>query len=106
MMNKKTIKEFLKPTWKNILLLVIFVILSTFITYHGTDCLAMGGGCSHIHGFPCAIDSIYYSAIGPHGPYQPPRTSYTPISIIPNIIFWYLISCIIIFACAKFRKIK
>ena len=93
MINKKTIKEFLKLSWVKILLLIVFVIFFASVNYHGVNCYyAWGGGCDHIRGFPFAIHSVHYPAstnlLGPL-----PVVSHTPIFMLPNIIFWYLISC-------------
>ena len=51
MVNKKTIKEFLKPSWKKVLLAIFFVIISLFYAstiperYYGCDKDRYGGNC-------------------------------------------------------------
>ena len=102
--NIRRMQKLLKPNWRKIILLAIFVILSSFITHHGMDCMTFGGGCTHINGFPFSLYSIHYSTAMPYP--QSPTISYNPLFIILNIIFWYLISSVIISTYDKLRKTK
>ncbi len=65
------------------------------------NCMSFGGGCDHIRGFPFAIYSTHYPTAMPYP--RPTTTSYNPSFIILDIIFWYLISCLIIFSYSKFK---
>ncbi len=97
-----TLKQFLKPDWRKILIFVILLIISTFIGYNEANCMSFGGGCTHSYGFPFTIYSIHQSAYMPSP--LPKTTHFNPTFIIPNIIIWYLLSCLIIWIYDKFRK--
>ena len=111
MMSKETIKQFLKPDWRKILLFTLFALSSLFI-----GGLACGGGdigivCNFWVGFPMPIfdcpvelfeDQLITFAIFSGDCHI--------LSVLPlivflfiDIIFWYALSCLIIFAYDKFR---
>ena len=96
-----TWKEFLKPNWKKILLIIsLFAISSYFLgnIFQLTDILA--------YGFPLAFYTISTMPCPPgvQYPCHIPTISY--FALIINIVFWYLIACGIIFGYEKKRSKK
>lgn len=99
MMNKETINEFLKPDWRKILIVLIFMGLSYFFK---VDCLQPGmlGACE-VYGFPMPYlgmesgDFVYV-----------PQYSILWLGLIIDFVFWYLISSAIIFTYDKFKTKK
>ena len=98
-----TLKQFLKPDWRKIVVLIILTIISSTVTYNELNCMTFGGGCTKSHGFPFAFYSIHYSVASPDAQ---PSYYLNYVSIIPNIIIWYLLSCFIVWIYDKFRKKK
>ncbi len=99
MMNRKTIKEFLKPDWRNVLVVLVFMGLSYFFK---VDCLPPGmlGVCEK-YGFP-----VPYLAMGSGDFAYFPNYFILWLGLITDLVFWYLISSGIIFAYNKFKGKK
>ena len=91
----QSIKQFLKPNWKKIILFLIFMIIGSFICYHKEPTINCG--------FPMPYLKVYYlmTLVGEPGP---KFTSF--FSVLVDLIFWYLIACGIIFAYQKLKKRK
>lgn len=92
-------KEFFRPTWKKI---VIFIILTIVFSVVNTErnCKVFGGVCPKSYGFPFAV----YSLSGAVG--EPINYQLNYISIILNIIIWYLVSCLILWIYGKIKSKK
>ena len=92
-------KEFLKPDWIKI---VIFVILMGGLNYFiisTTEIL----DARILVGLPLGFwpkGSFYVQSGGP----IPPTVEFSSINFIIDIIFWYLISCVIVFVYRKTKK--
>ena len=97
-------KEFIKPDWKKILLLIIILLPTLLITYNELDCMTMGGGCTYSEGFPFAYHSISYCAALPNPP--SPRENSNIFAIVLDIIFWYLITCLLFYVYSKIKSKK
>ncbi|MDH7516868.1 MAG: hypothetical protein QHH19_00745 [Candidatus Thermoplasmatota archaeon] len=95
-------KKILKPDWKKILLTVIILLPALLISYNEPNCMTMGGGCTHSEGFPFVYHSIHHPAALPNPPQ--PTEYFNYFFIVLDVIFWYLISCVIIFLFYKIRK--
>ncbi len=82
------IKDLLKPSWRKIALTIILFALVLFlsISYY------FGGGFTL--GFP----------FHPIGPIMYNNILETTLILIMDLIFWYLISCLIVWSYEKVRK--
>lgn len=84
-----TFKQFLKPDWRKIAITAImFIFFVFFLTYS-----IYSGGVGFSFGFPI------------HTSRNPSILEQIYISII-DLVFWYLLSCLIIWIYDKFRKKK
>ena len=95
-MDRETIKQFLKPDWRKVLVVLIFIGFSYFFK---VDCLPveMLGVCEE-YGFP-----MPYLRIGSGDFAYIPQYSIMWLGLITDLVFWYLISSGIIFTYNKFR---
>lgn len=85
------LKQFIKPDWRKIVMLLILFILSSFISaYFGTKTL-IGFGTSSKIGFPL----IFYIQITPGIEYKA-SSNFNILNFILDIIAWYLLSCLIV----------
>jgi len=99
------IKQSLKPNWKKIIVFgILFVIFDLLILFWA---LSITGG-----------DFGYFNKIGlPLGFYRIPVCSNTPqqgvicgggffslVYLIIDILFWYVMSCFIVWICNKLKK--
>lgn len=98
-------KEFIKPNWRKILLLIIILLPALLISYNESDCMMMGGGCTHSEGFPFAYHSIHEPAAFPDNPPSPTESS-NYFAIVLDIIFWYLIACLLFYIYSKIKGKK
>jgi hypothetical protein len=85
-------KKSLKPDWKKIVLTVILFLISTRYTY------TLGLDAPTSYGFPI---SVYQLGGWPAG-----YTGFLYIGIVIDLIFYYLISCLIIWFYDKKSKKK
>ena len=86
----KLIKEFLKPDLRKIVIFLILFLISSFLRdfYKGLE-------VSTKYGFPI----MFY-----HWDYYAKTTEFNFVGFIIDFIFWYLISCLIVFVYDKVRK--
>jgi hypothetical protein len=83
-------KQFLKPDWKKILLTVILFLISTrYVSFLGLD-------APYYIGFPI---NVYYMAGWPMS-----TKGFFYLGIVIDLIFYYLISCLIVWIYDKVRK--
>lgn len=109
-MSKETIKESLKPTKGKILLFSIFILLNGLISMHTTGFLTIApGDTTAMYGIPL----VFYKYVG--CPIFPPEevalldcpwSYFNALNLILDIVLWYFVSCLIIFAYSKFRTKK
>jgi len=95
-------KEFLKPDWRKIVLTCIFISLSFFYVYSPL----IADAYEEYRGLPLFYWK-YFVGTGPiiTGMKLPePSTEFLYLNLIIDIIFWYLISCIIVWIYDKFKK--
>ena len=97
-------KEFIKPNWRKILVLIIILLPTILISYNQLNCWSFGGGCTHSEGFPFAYHSIRYSAALPNEPLPIESSNY--FAIVIDIIFWYLITCFLFYTYDKIKGKK
>jgi len=90
-------KEFLKPDWRKIVLMFIFVMLTSIIKNLG---ILVRTEIIDYYGFPFP----FYGKAGLFEPPQPYRTFFDPIALIGNIIILYLLSCLIVWIYKKVKK--
>jgi len=91
-------KQFLKPNWRKILIFVILIFLSSFFIWNFLPVEWMGIG------FPIPFYEMQWGAPAFGISQQPVETSINSIGLIADIIFWYLMSCLIVWFYDKFRK--
>ncbi len=99
------VKLFLKPDLRKIILLFVLLFLSLTISYSGNECSpysmhSEGVACTDNKGFPFAYYSSYQSMASID---RPTITSYNYYAIMPDILFWYIVSAIIISVYDKFK---
>jgi len=109
MVNKKTIREFLKPSWKKILLAMVFLLITLFVEYFGCGADGFGVSCNSYTGLPLPILECYSMH------YETQLTNIFSsnchlvetlpliIFLLVDFVFWYLISCLIILIYNKIR---
>jgi len=118
-MNKEIIKEFLKPDWRKILLIIIFSLgLITlfpenpwlYISWEGTDCkgIIVTGGCTIYKGLPFPYETTTSTIMfGNSHKYSHLIFLIDQIIwILALVLFSYLGSYLIIFTWNKFRTKK
>ena len=84
---------------------VILFVLSLLVSYSGFCVDGINFGyCEELHGFPL----IAYTTYGENDVVPPQRLEHTryenALGFIVNIIFWYLLSCFIVWTYDKLRK--
>jgi len=101
MINKETIKQFLKPDWRKGMFFIVFIIINSFFLCHK---VLVSGGRIKYCGFPLdCLKDTYIVAIGGFNS----SLEFTGLfSCLANIIFWYLIACLVIFIYDKFKNRK
>ena len=110
MIDKETIKEFLKADKWKVLVFTIFVLVNIALIYTHNPVGPLGmpvGEYIEEYGIPF----IFYTYHGcPTFPPEMlkdidcPTTTFKAYPFALNIVLWYLISCLTIFAYHKFRK--
>ena len=104
-------KEFLKPNWKKIIMLVVFLVFFSFAgsRYPFWSALCDPCGCFNNLGYPLSF--YEESAIGAE--FGLDRfscgtrvTNYNVGFLVFDIFVWYLISCLIVWAYFKIREKK
>ncbi len=117
-MSIESIKQFLKPEWKKALIFIVFIILFLILplgieynnNFCDTDPCPFGVGVhTLIYGFPLKYNSISaFFDINIDTLSLPFRVfdniNYTNLFV--DLLFWYFISCLIIFAWDKVRNKK
>ncbi len=108
-MNKETIKQFLKPDKWKVIVFVILVLVNVVLIYTRNPVgplLPQVGEYIEEYGIPF----IFYTYHGcPTFPPEMlkdidcPTTTFNAYPFVLNVILWYLVSCLIIFAYNKFR---
>lgn len=101
----KNWKEFLKPNWKKIILTLIFILLS-FLYFQMPSRVVTGIHRDEYHGLPLPF---YHYLIGFRIlPSQEIEYIDSSNFLYPNLlidlIFWYLISCLMVLIYEEFRK--
>ena len=97
----KTLKQFLKPDWRKIVILVVLFIISVptpsmfnlfsnFETRYAVYAFGVPFGFFYISPVVELAPEIYFDFIGLFG----------------NIIIWYVLSCLIVWIYDKFREKK
>ena len=124
-----TIKQFLKPDWRKILIFVVLVILTYFfgiIEYYPWE-MAVAGGVTlktNIFLLPFSFNLKCSRAVIPTPPpwqcsgnvilendwsIKPDFTFFLsnyPLQISINIVYWYFLSCLIVWIYDKVKKKK
>ena len=87
-----TLKQFMKPNWRKIVITVILFIISTaYVSFLGLD-------APYLYGFPLPVYQL--------GGWPSGYTGFIYLGIIVDFIFYYLLSCLIVWIYDKFRKKK
>jgi len=94
------LKEFFRLTKWKVILFIFLIILSSFPHYPSMEKGDISGGECIIFGYPM---TFYDSYMGIECFAQP---DYNYLGLISNLIFWYLVSCLVIFSYSKIKKIK
>ena len=98
-----TLKQSLKPDWRKI---VIFVVLSVIFLYLFNNAVTIGELYYPVKGFPLPY---YYNRSGgmlSSGVLVDYIPNFNLLNFILDLIFWYLLSCLVIWIYDKFRKRK
>jgi len=96
-----TLKQFLKPEWKKIVVFIIFFIGSLFLGKFGIEMLRrLFAGClvSSLIGFPFVFLTKIECITRKGG------AVWDLISLLFDLIFWYLLSCFIVWIYDKVKK--
>lgn len=94
-----SIKKFLKPDWRKILIFFVLFSIGTF--YFAFDDIFRCAGCYNtIIGFPI---NFYEEVIWPRGT---ERTDFLVLNLIIDIIIFYILSYAIVWLYDRFRKKK
>ncbi len=97
-----TLKQFLKPDWRKIVVFVVLFIPTAVIPNFGFGIWWGGADIGISYGFPF---NFYGYGGGPEllpGEFIPVYFHYE--AIVENIIIWYLLSCLIVWIYDKVRK--
>jgi len=92
-------KEFLKPDWRKILIFVVlmgvlnYLIISTTVILDARILVGIPFGFWPIGSFMMWPDAT-----------TPPTVEFSWINFIIDVIFWYLLSCLIIWTYYKVKK--
>jgi hypothetical protein len=100
MIAKNSIKQFLKPSWRKVLSVIIYLIIFNFILFSGTKISAQPPQWEY--GFPLRFISIY-SVNGISSDFLGIDKIYQN-NLVIDLIFWYLISCAEIFLNIRIKK--
>jgi len=93
---KQSVKQFLKPDWRRILITLILLGLTYFYKF---DCSPGGVFICEAYGFPISYfrmssgDFVYY-----------PEYSILWLGLVVDLIFWYFVSSAIVFALIQLQK--
>jgi len=93
---KQSVKQFLKPDWRKILITLILLGLTYF---YKVDCSPGGVFICEAYGFPISYlrmssgDLVYY-----------PEYSILWLGLVVDLIFWYFVSSAIVFALMHLKK--
>lgn len=93
---KQSVKQFLKPDWRRILITLAALGLTYF---HEVNCSHGGVFTCQAHGLPIPYfrmssgDFVYY-----------PEYSILWVGLTADLVFWYLVSCAIVFGLVRSRK--
>lgn len=97
-------KEFFKPTILKVILLIAFIILSPMVlAMFGLNQFCDGGPCPE--GFP--FEFTYFPGSASSDGITETSWGFELKSfwgLIGNLIFWYLVVCLIVFGLGKLRK--
>lgn len=111
MMDKETIKKFLKPSKWKIFLFSAFVLLNGLMSMHAFGFLFLTiqqpGDTTTMYGIPFVFYEIWGCPILPPEEValmDCPTTELNIFNLILDVVLWYLVSCLMIFAYHKFRK--
>jgi hypothetical protein len=109
MFTKESIKQFLRLDWKKVLLVILFLILSvsisggdikqneSFDSTAGIHFDRVSDEFFRGHGFPVKWLTVKYV-------WGYVDVATVNLNLVTNIIFWYFVSCLLIFAWDKIRK--
>ena len=94
------LKEFFKPTKGKIILFIILMGFLNFIWIFGQGC----SDCRMLVGLPLSFYPVgsgtFFDARDP----VPEVVSFSIVNFILNIVFWYLLACLIVLIYRKIRK--
>jgi len=119
MINKKIIKEFLKPDWRKALIFLIMLIVSISLGgKFGAICIDFPKSNISTCKMGCGETALLFLPLWPLSFFTPCTTlqglfidvfSQSNIlfySVLLNIPYWYLLSCLLIFGWNKFKDEK
>ncbi len=112
MMNKETIKEFLKPTIFKIFLFAIISLLAVFVGSNFFEYIAWLKSEIRTITFYPEFNSFFWFPLlelmqdSLFRIFSQGRVKEMILPLLANIVYWYFLSCLIIFAYNKFRKKK
>ena len=94
------LKEFFKPTLGKIVLFIILMGLLNFIWIFGQGCL----DCKMLVGLPLPFYPVGTGAFFDVREPVPAPVNFSILNFIINIVFWYILSCLIVLIYNKIRK--
>ena len=94
-------KQFLKPSWKKIIIFIIFSIV--FLMFSRRNLLPGGELINEAVGFPLPFKLLYTEA-PIAGQYVSLMKLLFAAFFVIDVIFWYLISCLIVWIYDRFKK--
>ena len=119
MMNKETIKQFLKPNWRKVLIFLIILVVSISIGgKFGAICIDFPRSNISTCKMGCGETALLFLPLWPLSFFAPCTTlqglfidvfSHSNIlfyTVLLNIPYWYLLSCLIISVYDKLRTKK
>jgi len=90
------LKKFLKPDWRKIVIVMIFFALSYIYTV--TTLIPALGLTFLFHGFPLG----YFRITARYNVIQASKILW--VGLLADIIFWYFLSCLIVWIYDKLKK--
>jgi len=98
-------KEFLKPEWGKI---VIFVILMAVTYFYESNWWILGPDV-HFHGLPlpyyqCTTEYLPHTPVDTYCNFKVGPDAFPYIWLVIDVIFWYFISCLIVWIYDKVKK--
>jgi len=93
---KQSVKQFLKPDWRKILITLIVLGLTYF---YKADCLPPGMLICEAYGFPISYFHVWSGDL-----FYYPQYSILWLGLVVDLIFWYFISSAIVFALMQLKK--